>query len=160
MHYAGLLDYYCPVSTDLLLLAAGATTKQLPEELVVAQHHPPASHNTVGSATLATTTAEQSGAEEGCIDIKQKRETDDDFVSPELFEDPLPSDGAASGTSTRSSGAAGHGGRHHHQGRPALMRTAPPLKETIAKLILEGRLYYNQASRFVMCVIKMIAGLV
>lgn len=87
MFYPGLLDFYCPVSEDLL--------------------------------NLAQTASEPETAD--CHDTGENGE--DNFVSPELFEDP-------------SGGSEGEG---------KLEAVAkPPLKETITKLVAEGSLSHQQ----------------
>ena len=101
MFYPGLLDFYCPVSDDLLELAH-ATNK--PSDIV--------GHN--------SPEGERSG----------------NFVSPELFDDPE----AAVATSGEAEGKL--------KGE-----CKPPFKETITKLLTEGRLSHQQVCALVVSLI-------
>ena len=158
IHYSGLLNHYCPLSSNLLSLAADAgasapsTTKQ--PRVTVPPSVCPASHcsaSELESATAAGATNTKLSSKRRSLKLNQE-EDGDQFVSPELFEGPLPTTATNAGDigCTSNSGAAAARVVEDRQQltlaphKPVL--PPPPLKDTIAQLVSQGKLTHNQAS--------------
>ena len=156
IHYNGLLNYYCPLSSSLLSLAADAgapapsTTKQ-PQVTVLPNISPASHHNAseLESATAAgATNTELSSKRRSLLN---QEEGGDQFVSPELFEGPLPTSAATAGATGCVSNSRAAAGVVEDCRQPTLAThepalPPPPLKETIARLVSQGKLTHNQAS--------------
>ena len=145
IHYSGLLNHYCPVSNHLLSLASD--------------------HSVLESATYDNVHAGTANADLPSNQVQQSSKPnckeDDEFVSPELFEDPLSTttttvataaeDGGA-GCVSNSGAAADPGGVVDDCEQLTVMATdnpslpSPPLKETITRLVSQGKLTHKQAS--------------
>ena len=145
IHYGGLLNHYCPLSSHLLSLASDHS---VPESATYDSVHAGAANT-----DLPSKQAQQS--------LKPNHKEDDEFVSPELFEDPLSTttttvttaaeDGGA-GCISNSGAAADPGGAVDNCEQLTVMATdnpslpPPPLKETITRLVSQGKLTHKQAS--------------
>ena len=148
------------------LAADGRSTSE--PKLEASSTDPPSHNDAFVSGTAASTTTtvamdtEESGVENGSKPEKEGEGSD--FVSPELFEDPLPDKSAVAVSTGGVSISKGGGGaaregedQQHRQTTLATLDPRRPLKETIAQLVSQGNLSYRQASQFTVYIMHVIS---
>ena len=170
VHYSGLLNHYCPLSSSLLSLADDAsaasapTTIDQPQDAMTMPSNDvrPAAHQTASESATAVVRAaantELSSKQQQSLKLDYK-EDGDEVVSheSESFEGPLPTMSAGAAANAGDTGGVSHcdagAGVIGDCQQPTLAahkppQTPPPLKETIAQLVSQGKLTYTQASEY------------